>query len=111
MVPRIVAALAVVAPTLWVTPVLADDTGFAYAHDLRRERGKLCFRDHWHYGSGTGKSKKAARISAIRSWAQFTALEYGTDWARFSRASGKSIKCLPAGGGAWDCQIDARPCK
>lgn len=86
--------------------VRADDTGFAYSHDLRREKGRVCFSDHWHYGSGTGPNVKAAQADAIKSWASFTALEYGSDWARFGRASGKKMTC--SGG---SCSLEARPCK
>jgi hypothetical protein len=86
--------------------VLADDTGFASSHDLRRERGRICFSDHWHYGSGTGPTIKAAQADAIKSWASFTALEYGSDWARFSRAASKKMTC--SGG---SCSLEARPCK
>ncbi len=85
---------------------VADDTGFAYSHDLRRERGRLCMSDHWHYGSGTGPTVKAAQADAIKSWASFTALEYGSDWARFSRAASKKMTCSGD-----SCSVEARPCK
>lgn len=88
----------------------ADDTGFAYMHDMRREGGRTCFTDHYHYGSGNGATKAAAQKDAIGSWASFTAFEYGTDWARFSKASGKSMSCS-GGAGNVSCQIEARPCK
>ena len=106
-----VKALAAVAAVCAVSaPALADDTGFAYAHDLRREAGRTCFTDHYHYGSGTGPTKAAAQKAAIGSWASFTDFEYGSDWARFSRAASKGISCS-RGGGSFDCQIQARPCK
>lgn len=89
---------------------VADDTGFASMHDWRRERGRTCFLDHYHYGNGSGKTKKAAEIDAIKSWSSFTDLEYGSDWARFSRAASKAIKCQPASSG-WECSIEARPCR
>ncbi|HYD16161.1 MAG TPA: hypothetical protein VEA77_07155 [Hyphomicrobium sp.] len=91
-------------------PALADDTGFAYTHDLRREGGRTCFTDHYHYGSGSGASKAAAQKDAIGSWISFTDFEYGSDWARFSRAASKGISCSKGGSG-FDCQIEARPCK
>ncbi len=91
-------------------PVLADDTGFAYMHDLRKEGGRTCFTDHYHYGNGAGATKAAAQKAAIGAWASFTDFEYGSDWARFSRAAGKSMSCSSGGGGI-DCQIEARPCK
>lgn len=103
------AALAALAIT-HAAPALADDTGFAYIHDLRREGGKTCFTDHYHFGSGSGPTKAAAQKAAIGSWASFTDFEYGSDWARFTRAASKGVTCTQGGGG-FDCQIQARPCK
>jgi len=104
---RLAAAVALCA---MAAPTMADDTGFAYMHDLRKEGGRTCFTDHFHYGNGTGPNKAAAQKTAIGSWASFTDFEYGSDWARFSRAAGKSISCSgPAG--SVSCQIEARPCK
>jgi len=91
-------------------PAMADDTGFAYMHDLRKEGGRTFFTDHYHYGSGAGASKAAAQKDAIGSWVSFTDFEYGSDWARFSRAASKSISCSGSGGNV-SCQIEARPCK
>ena len=90
----------------------ASDTGLATAiHSVRRERGRLCMTDHWHYGSsGTKSSKAAAQRAAIASWQDFTDLEYGSVWARFSRAGSRKIGCSPTGGG-WTCDVEARPCK
>ena len=96
--------------TAHAVPVLADDTGFAYMHDLRKEGGRTCFTDHYHYGSGSGATKAAAQKDAIGSWASFTDFEYGSDWARFTRAASKGISCTKGSGG-FDCQIQARPCK
>ena len=76
--------------------VLADDTGLAYSHDLRKERGRLCMADHWHSGSGEGRTKAAARAAAIRSWADFTNFEYGTAWAHFSRAASQTTRYTKA---------------
>jgi hypothetical protein len=92
-------------------PVMADDTGLAILHDLRREGGRSCFLDHVHYGNSSGaSSRKTAEIEAVSSWSGFVDLEYGSDWARFSRAAGKAVKCEQTGG-AWGCAIEARPCK
>ncbi|MFM7084686.1 MAG: hypothetical protein ACKOW3_06760 [Hyphomicrobium sp.] len=92
------------------SPSLGDDTGFADMHDLRREGGKLCQVDHYHYGSGSGPTKKAAMSSAITSWADFTALEYGSDWARFYRAANRSSSCSKSGSEV-TCSVEARPCR
>lgn len=89
----------------------ADDSGLASMHDLRRERGRLCMVDHFHYGSSAGQpSKKAAVSEAVSSWQSFTDLEYGSDWARFRRAASKEIKCKVSGSG-WGCEVSARPCR
>ena len=106
----LIALSAIIAMPATVTPVSADDTGFAYMHDMRRERGRLCMTDHYHHGNGSGSTQRAARNDAIRSWANFTALEYGSDWARFSRAASKGIKCERSSSG-YECSIQARPCK
>ncbi len=75
-------------------PAVADDNGLASAiHDVRRESGKLCQVDHWHYGSGVGATKKLAMVDAVGSWQNFTALEYGSDWARFQRAASRNVSC------------------
>lgn len=90
---------------------LADDTGLAGIHDLRREKGRLCMSDHFHAGSSAGQASKAAALNAaISSWAGFTALEYGSDWASFKKAGSKQVTCTQSGSG-WGCDINARPCK
>lgn len=90
--------------------VMADDTGLASSHTLRKEGGKTCFTDHYHSGSGDGATKDAARAVAARDWAGFVDFEYGSDWARFSRASSISVKYTKAEKG-WTAWIEARPCK
>jgi hypothetical protein len=92
------------------TAVLADDTGLAYSHTLRKERGRLCMADHWHSGSGEGRTKAAARKAAIRSWADFTNFEYGTVWARFSLAASQTTRYTKADNG-WSAAVDGRPCR
>jgi hypothetical protein len=89
----------------------ADDTGFASSHSWRKEGGRTCFAEHTHYGSSAGlANKKIATTEAIKSWAGFTAWEYGTDWANFNKAAGKQIKCSQGASG-WGCEIEARPCR
>ena len=106
----IIAALtALVAPTQ-ISSAHADDTGFAASHTLRRENGKKCFADHFHSGSGDGATKPAAKVTAAKSWAEFTAFEYGTDWAHFGRATGVSVRYTKLDKG-WSATIDARPCR
>jgi len=88
----------------------ADDTGLAYAHDLRKEGGRLCMSDHYHSGSGTGRTKAAAQAAAARSWTDFTNFEYGTVWARWSLATSKSVRFTKDASG-WSADVDARPCR
>jgi hypothetical protein len=102
---------AISAMVVCVPATLADDTGLASIHVLRREGGKLCMADHFHYGSsGVQRSRGAAQNAAIRSWQEFTDLEYGSSWARFYRAGSKRVSCRPGSGG-WTCEVEARPCR
>ncbi|MBY0226088.1 MAG: hypothetical protein K2Q28_09810 [Hyphomicrobium sp.] len=92
-------------------PVAADDNGLAGTiHDLRRESGRLCQVDHWHYGSGVGATKKLAMADAVGSWQSFTALEYGSDWARFQKAASRNVSCSKSSDGV-SCSIEGRPCR
>lgn len=93
-------------------PVQADDTGLAAAiHELRKEGRRLCMDGHFHSGNSAGaKTKKAAMSEAVNSWAGFTAWEYGTDWASWTKAANKSASCSQSASG-WSCSIEARPCK
>jgi len=89
----------------------ADDTGLASMHAIRPERGRVCMSDHWHYGSSSGqRSKRAAERDAIRTWQNFTALEYGSDWARWRRSGSRKMGCSRSSSG-WGCNIEARPCR
>ncbi len=96
--------------TLLAAPVQADETGFAAMHAVRKERGRICMSDHYHYGSGTGATKQAALASAIQAWSSFTDFEYGSTWASFKRAAGKSVSYSASSGG-WSADISARACK
>lgn len=93
-----------------VAPAAADETGFASMHTLARVGSKICMTDHWHYGNGTGSTKKAAQRDAIASWQSFTDFEYGSSWASFSRAISKKASCTGSSGSV-SCQVEARPCR
>jgi len=88
----------------------AAETGFAGIHEWRKEGGKTCMVDHFHYSSGTGSSRKTAQGSAVASWSSFTGFEYGSSWGRYTLAASKVMDCGQSGGG-WSCSIRARPCK
>lgn len=96
--------------TLLTPAVKANETGLASIHDWRREGGRTCMSDHFHYGSGKGPTRKKAEAAAISSWASFTDLEYGSSWARYSLAAGKAMSCLQSSE-SWNCDVRARPCK
>jgi hypothetical protein len=92
-----------------VSTALADDTGFAGMHEWVKERGRTCFKDHFHTGNGEGSTKSAARKAAITSWREFTAFEYGTDWANYRYAASKKVAYTKSAKG-WSASVDARPC-
>lgn len=95
-----------------LAPASADDTGVAQVlHDLKREGKRTCMVTHSHSGSSAGEaSRKAAEIAAVKAWAGFTAWEYGTDWAQWTKAAGKQMSCTQSGA-SWGCSVDARPCR
>ena len=103
--------VAATAGAVCATPSSADQTGLASMHVLRHEGGRLCMADHWHFGSSGAQSNQgAAQREAIRSWADFTDLEYGSDWARYGRAAGQRMHCKRSSAG-WYCDVEARPCR
>lgn len=88
----------------------ADQTGLAGMHAHAMIRGRRCFAEHTHTGSGTPeRSKRAAIAAAAQNWSSFTAFEYGTDWARWKYATAKQVSCQ-SGAGSWTCEVQARPC-
>jgi hypothetical protein len=113
MLPKTMLGLmaAAVAVSAFATTAAAQETGLAGMHTWRREAGKTCMADHWHYGSsGSQSTKAAAQRAAIASWQDFTDLEYGRRWARFSRAASKKMGCSQGSSG-WSCDVEGRPCK
>lgn len=106
LVVAAIAATAIVGPTAW-----ADETGLASMHAWRREGGRICMSDHWHFGSsGARRSRREAQWAAVRSWQEFTDLEYGSNWARYRRAAGRRMSCSRSSAG-WSCDVEARPCR
>jgi hypothetical protein len=106
------AVAATLATNLASTPAHADDTGVAQSlHTVARVGGRQCLIDHAHAGSSAGlPSERAAKAEAIKSWAGFTAWEYGTDWANFRKAIKVSMRCSQSSSG-WGCELSANPCK
>lgn len=108
---RITALVGVALATVVSSAAVADETGFASAHEWRKERGLNCMADHWHYGSSSGHPTKAkAEKAAIASWSSFTDFEYGSDWARWSKAGSKKSSCKDGSSG-WECSVEARACR
>ena len=92
------------------TGARSDETGLASIHEWRKEGGRTCMSDHFHYGSGKGASRQRALADAVSSWRSFTDLEYGSTWASWNRAASKAVKCAQ-GGSSWSCDVEARPCR
>ena len=86
------------------------ETGIAKIHAWAKVGHKTCMLDHFHDGSGNGATRAQAERAAIRSWAEFTAWEYGNPWGRYSVAASKKVTCSQRSGG-WSCVVEARPCR
>lgn len=85
--------------------------GMASIHAISREGGRLCFADHWHYGTSLGQpTEQAAKAAAVKSWYGLVDIEYGAAWSNFGKSAQKSIKCERSSAG-WGCAISSRPCK
>ncbi len=97
--------------TFHPSSVYADETSWIGLHEWRVEGRKTCFVGHFHSGTTSGykRSKRLAMKDAIKSWREFTAAEYGTDWASFKYAANKGAKCERNASG-WNCYVEARPC-
>ena len=108
--PTFITAFVSLGLTALASSALAQGMGLEGLHDHRREGGKVCMVDHFHDGSGNGKSRKAAEADAARSWSEFTAWEYGGRWGSFGNAANKTMNCSTSGG-SWSCQVSARPCR
>ena len=74
-------------------------------------KGRLqCLETHSHVGGADGRTKRLALRAAIREWQSFTAWEYGSAWASYRRAAGKSVEYIKAEVG-WTARVEARPCR
>jgi hypothetical protein len=102
-------ALTIIATGMPFTAMAQEITGLAAMHDMRREKGKLCMSEHFHYGSGVGASKQEAQRSAVRSWIDFTHLEYGGRWSSFANSASKKVSYTKETRG-WSASVEARPC-
>jgi len=95
----------------WTPLSHADETGFASIHALKKEKGRrVCMSSHFHYGSGAGATRKAAKKAARQAWIDFTTFEYGGSWGLYKLAASKTMKCETIAA-RWQCATSARPCK
>lgn len=97
------------AAVVTAAPASANQTGLDGIHAKMRVGKKVCFDGHSHSGYGAGPSKKVAEYAAIKSWADFTALEYGSDWAVYGKSYKPSMRCSQSAAG-WTCDLEATPC-
>lgn len=105
------ASAAIVGVLSLTSNAVASETGVAQAlHATMRIGGRTCLVDHYHDGTGNGRTQAAAAAAAISAWQGFTAWEYGSSWGRYSLAVGKSMKCSRAAGG-YSCDVTARACR
>ena len=97
------------AATAWAAPAAAQ--ALEDLHNQRAEGGRWCMSDHTHTSSSNGgATRAAAEREAISSWAGFTAWEYGNHWGNWRIAGSRTMICSQSGG-AWSCQVEARPCR
>jgi len=89
----------------------AQETGVAEIHSWVKVGRKTCMLDHFHDGSGTGRTKREAERAAIVAWSEFTAWEYGTPWGRYAIAASRSANCSQQSRGSWSCAVQALPCR
>jgi hypothetical protein len=94
-----------------VAPSFAGETGIAGIHAWVRVGKKTCInKDHYHFGDGQAAKRSDAEKKAVENWEGFTAIDYGTDWMRYSLAESKKMTCEKSGSG-WKCTAAARACK
>lgn len=92
----------------WALPASAQQT----LHDEVRVGKLSCMTDHYHFGSSKGQtSKKAAEADAIASYSSFVDFEYGSAYASWKAAAGKTVDCAKDNSGLWGCTVSARPCR
>jgi len=85
--------------------------GMAAMHGIVKVGNRICFDEHYHYGSSAGQpTKAAAQKAAVDSWFQLVDLEYGSDWGNFNKSINKKVSCSQSTGG-WGCDVESVPCR
>lgn len=107
-------AAALIGGGLLVAP--SEASGLSNLHEQVRIGNRICMVGHYHYGqSGAWATRAQAVAAAAQSWAGFTALEYGDEWAEFRLANQQDMSCKQSdddrGGVLWSCDAKAMPCR
>jgi hypothetical protein len=90
---------------------LPAPTGLAASHSMSIENGRMCFADHYHYGSSDSQpTVRMAQMAAAKSWADFVDFEYGSTWTNFAKSASREFKCNQNSTG-FTCDVSARPCR
>ena len=99
-----------------VTATSAQSAGLDGLHGKIQIGNRLCMAGHKHHGAGSARgTREQALASATKSWGSFTALEYGSEWADFSKSTNQEIECRPSSSGPgpahWTCSVTSSPCR
>jgi len=83
--------------------------------EQRREGDKICYAGPWQFRpSGAWPTRPEAMEAVAKSWARFTAAEYGPAWAALDLAADVAYDCAKgqiSRGEGWSCNLTARPCR
>jgi hypothetical protein len=78
----------------------------------RRSYPSRCVSSRVHSVGKAWVLRGMARRSAIKAWRKEVRVEFGSQYANWSRAHGKSITCGPSGTGIGKlCEAKGRPCR
>ena len=107
---ELIAALVLSASLSVTAQAFAKNDDLLAPHSAYIKGRTQCFDAHTHVGGADGRTKRAALKAAIREWQSFTAWEYGSAWASYKRAAGKTVEYIKAEAG-WTARVEARPCR
>ena len=87
------------------------DRRYRYVKPRRRYPSR-CVSSRVHSVGKAWVPRALARRSAIKAWRKEVRVEFGSQYANWSRARGKSIVCGPSGTGIGKlCEAKGRPCR
>lgn len=107
---KLIAALVFSASLTATAQAFAKNDDLLAPHSAYIKGRTQCFDAHTHVGGADGRTKRTALKAAIREWQSFTAWEYGSTWASYRRAAGKTVEYIKAEVG-WTARVEARPCR